>query len=348
MMIPPPLLTISIPTYNRAACLNLLLQSIVNQMTSGDAEKIEVCIFDNFSTDNTAVIVEPFTKKNAYISYVCNNENIGADNNFVKSFLAARGKFFWMLGDDEILLEGAIKWILKFCQEREFGCLYLSPISEYLPEIPKLLGRSIDSPVKLKAYAPYHFAKAVNYRITFLSSSIVNRAELLEWNSEITKDIEHFSNSNLVHLTWIFSAILSMPTSYLALTPLFGATRANSSGYRPVKVFIVNFPNIFGYYFSIINPRAYSFIRLFTLVGWFPKVVFDLRFSKKYQVTGYGVDIEEFPKDMQAGFIWWIFSHFVLAGSRGVSFFGMLLLKGLHKLFQLVYLVRGKNISRGL
>ena len=345
-MIDSPLLTISIPTYNRSACLNLLLQSIVSQITSRDANHIEICIFDNCSTDNTAEVVESFTKKHGYVSYICNDKNIGADNNFIKAFLAARGKFFWILGDDEVLLDGAIQWILKFCQEREFGCLYLSPIPEYLPEIPKFLGRSIDSPVKLKAYTPYHFAKAVNYSITFLSSSIVNRTQLLEWNSDITKDIEQFSNSNLVHLTWIFSAILSMPTSYLASTPLLAATRANSGGYRPVKVFIVNFPTIFGHYFSIIDPKASSFIRFFTLVGWFPKVVFDLRFSKRYQVTGYGVNIEEFPEEMKVGFIWWIFSHFVLAGSRGISFFGMLLLKGLHKLLQWVYLVRGKNISR--
>jgi abequosyltransferase len=344
-MSPAPLLTLVIPTYNRASCLGLLLESIFIQLPSDREQDIEVLIFDNCSTDGTKDVAQSYALKSPIFQYVQNDENIGADNNFVKGFLSAKGRYLWMLGDDELLLDGAIPWTMQFCKEHDFGCLYLSAISEVVNQVPSFLGKPVQFPVRLKKYDSYQFAKAVNYGITFLSASIVNRERLLEFNPKIAQDIEAYSKSNLVHLTWIFSAILSMPSSYFALTPIFVGAMANSGGYRPVKVFIVNLSELFAKYFSGIDAGAKLCIRQFTLIGWFPKVAFDLRFSQKYKSTGFGVDLAEFPVEMQQGLFWWVFSHMVMKGSKVTSFVGAVFLKLLSKLWQKTYLFQGKNLS---
>ena len=338
-----PLLTIAIPTYNRAKSLDLLLQSISGQLMGIDDQDLEVLIFDNCSTDNTSDIAESNALRHSIFKYVKNQENIGPDNNFVKAFNSAQGQYLWMLGDDELLFDGAIPWALKFCREKEFGCVYLSSIPAVFDQIHHFLSQPIDSSIKFKRFKSYQFAQAINYRITFLSGSIVNREKLIESNPHIKADIEQYSKSNLVHLTWIFSSILSMPYSYYVATPLFAATIANSGGYSPVKVFVANLSEIFGYYFLPINIHAKKFISHIALIGWFPKVVFDIRYANKYKSTGFKIEVEDFPEDMRAGLNWRIFYSAVINGSKLVSFFGMLYLKILHKLTQKYLLIRGKT-----
>lgn len=338
-----PLLTIAIPTYNRAKSLDLLLQSIGGQLIGLDDHDLEVLIFDNCSTDNTGEVAKSFSAKYSIIRYARNSENIGPDNNFVKAFNSAQGQYLWMLGDDELLFDGAIVWALKFCKEKEFGCVYLSSIPVVFDQIHHFLGQPIDALVKFKKFNSYQFAQAINYRITFLSGSIVNLKSLIESNPQINKDIEKYSKSNLVHLAWIFGSILSMPHSYYLATPIFAATIANSGGYSPVKVFIENLSEIFGHYFSLTNIQAKKFIRQITLIGWFPKVVFDIRFTDKYKSTGFKVEVEHFPQDVKQGINWFIFNSVVMNAPKLLSFFGMLYLKMLHKLTQHFLLVRGKK-----
>ena len=100
-----PLLSICIPTYNRAAYLPALLDSIFAQNT-GD---VEVVISDNASTDNTREIV----KKYPGISYHGSGKNLGFDANVLRVVSLACGKYCWLLGDDDALAEGAIAYLLQ-------------------------------------------------------------------------------------------------------------------------------------------------------------------------------------------------------------------------------------------
>lgn len=335
------LLSIAIPTYNREVCLKFLLESICSQVTETQARRLEVVVFDNCSTDQTKQVVERFLPGRSYLAYVRNERNIGADNNFVKAFFAARGKYLWIIGDDELLFDGAIPWVADFCAATEFGCAYLYSIPETLSGVHQLLHRKIVGSVRHASYGPYAFAQAANYRLTFLSGSVVNRKAVLNFNPTLAKDIERFSGSNLVHLTWIFTSVLSSPRSYVVTTPLFASTIANSGGYNPVKVFVVNLSELFGHYFSSLSAGARCFIQWFTLIGWFPKVVFDCRFSDRYKSTGYWIAKTDFPAEMQHGFSWQLFDRFVLNGPMFSAGVAVLLLKSWHKVLQFVYLVRG-------
>lgn len=339
------LLSIAIPTYNRESCLGLLLESICSQVGADLAGKMEVLVFDNCSTDGTAQVVERFLAGNSHLKYVRNEQNIGADNNFVKAFFAARGKYLWMIGDDELLFDGAISWVLDLCSTSEFGCAYLYALPETLTKMPMLLHRDIPKSVNMRSYSPYCFAKAANFQLTFLSASVVNRQAAVATRPGLIEDIQRFSGSNLVHLTWILASVLSSSRSWIVTTPIFAGTMANSGGYNPAKVFVANLSELFGYYFSDKSAEAKRFIRWMTLIGWFPKVVFDCRFRNRYRGTGYLIEGGDFPFDMQRGFTWWLFDRFVLRGSMVSSALAALILKTWHKLVQQVYLMRGGRVA---
>jgi glycosyltransferase involved in cell wall biosynthesis len=58
-----PLLSICIPTFNRAYILEKTLHSIVSQKIFQDTNEIEVIVSDNCSSDNTFEIVNKYIKK---------------------------------------------------------------------------------------------------------------------------------------------------------------------------------------------------------------------------------------------------------------------------------------------
>lgn len=336
----PLLLTIAIPTYKRSQSLALLLTSICQQVKASQFAQLEVLIFDNCSPDDTTEVCRPFVSNYGFVRYIRHETNIGADNNFVSAFNSANGKYLWVIGDDELLFDGAIDWVIEACSSKEFGCAYIYSIPDTLQNVHGYLGRPVDETVHVAAYAPWQFAQAANYRLTFLSGSVVNRDAVLRANPHISNDIAKFSASNLVHLTWILSAAKSMPQSLIVTTPLFASTVANSGGYSPVKVFVVNLSELFDFYFAKLEPGARSFIRWFALIGWFPKVVYDCRFSDKYQSTGYAIAANEFPKEMRRGISWRFFDSGILKGSKLTAFVSLLALKLTHRILQFVFLKR--------
>lgn len=97
-----PLLSICIPTYNRASTLNRLLDSIIIQLAQETAGSIEIIISDNNSDDNTADIVARFSKSGVSITYVRNDENIGFGRNLTQAISKARGKYCWLIGSDDV------------------------------------------------------------------------------------------------------------------------------------------------------------------------------------------------------------------------------------------------------
>lgn len=335
-----PLLSIAIPTYNRESCLKLLLDSICGQVSGEMSPHVEVLVFDNCSTDGTRQLVQRYLPGHEFLHYVRNDENIGPDANFRKAFLAATGTYFWLVGDDELLFDGAIGWLLELCRSETFGCAYLYSVPGVLEQMPAFLHRQRTPNVRCRRYAPYAFAQAANYRLTFMSGSVINRQAVRAANPRIEDDIERFAGSNLIHLSWILPAIACQPVSLLVTTPLFASTIANSGGYDPVRVFVVNLSELFGYYLARLDPRAKRFIRWFTLIGWFPKVVFDLRFRGRYQRSGFAINAEAFPREMRSGAAWWLFERGVLNGSMLFSGPAMLALKAWHKGAQWLYLIR--------
>lgn len=99
----PRVLTIGVPTYNRAAILAQFLAQFCKD-TLEVASKLKVVISDNCSLDSTQPICEDWI--NTYlgemeISYFRHSENIGASRNLLSIFDRVTTPYFMFLGDDD-------------------------------------------------------------------------------------------------------------------------------------------------------------------------------------------------------------------------------------------------------
>lgn len=113
------LLTISIPTYNGASTIQTLIDSILKQYD----RRIEILVSNNKSTDN----IESIIKEYLNISYFCNENNVGADRNIALSIERAKGKYVWVIGDDDYLEDGAISYILNILSSHQnLGAVFVN------------------------------------------------------------------------------------------------------------------------------------------------------------------------------------------------------------------------------
>lgn len=111
------ILTISIPSWNRAALLKELIDQLVKQILDYKLEdKIEILVSDNGSEDNTQNVMSELSGKNNFISYNRNSTNIGASGNVLKSMGLAEGKFVLFLGDDDRINKNCLTELLKFLE----------------------------------------------------------------------------------------------------------------------------------------------------------------------------------------------------------------------------------------
>lgn len=90
-----PLVSIGIPTYNRAKYIRQSIESLLSQ----DYPNLEIIISDNASTDGTSDICQEYSQ----ITYIRQPENIGATLNFRFLVEQAKGEYFMWLGDDDWL-----------------------------------------------------------------------------------------------------------------------------------------------------------------------------------------------------------------------------------------------------
>ena len=107
------ILSICIPTYNRAQSLDETLNSITSQEVFKNSNEVEVVVIDNFSLDNTPEIVEKYsTKFPTKIKYIRNNKNIHSSDNHKKALDAGAGEFLKLHNDNLPFLKNSLEEIL--------------------------------------------------------------------------------------------------------------------------------------------------------------------------------------------------------------------------------------------
>jgi glycosyltransferase involved in cell wall biosynthesis len=105
------ILSLCIPTYNRATYLNKCLHTVVREV--GNNASVEIIISDNVSDDNTPEVVAAYMEKYSNVKYIRNETNIGGDKNFIKVLTCGNGKYLKLLNDYVEFKEGAVVKILE-------------------------------------------------------------------------------------------------------------------------------------------------------------------------------------------------------------------------------------------
>jgi glycosyltransferase involved in cell wall biosynthesis len=107
------LLTIAIPTYNRAELLDKQL-TWLSQAIKGFETECEILVSDNCSTDHTQSIISKWQNilKNITFKSNKNPENIGVMRNIFYCLSSATTKYIWTIGDDDPIQERAVTYVM--------------------------------------------------------------------------------------------------------------------------------------------------------------------------------------------------------------------------------------------
>lgn len=227
---PSPLLSITIPTWNRAAFLALNLERLAQEGRSFWG-LTEVLVSDNASTDDTPQVVAKAIAGGMPIRYVRNTENIGSDANIAQCFNLAQGKFVLILGDDDLFVDGALQLLLERLAAGEYGVVCLRPYgfeSDFRKEYP---GGGDGERVFSDAGK---FLEAIGPLMTLISSCVINK------NLLSGVDARQFCGDNLVQVHLVLCAALAARENVFVEQYLIGCKRNNSGGYDFSQVFVSN------------------------------------------------------------------------------------------------------------
>lgn len=232
-----PLLSICIPTYNRANYLANCLHSLVASIDRSPLD-IEVCISDNCSSDSTYDVVQSFAGQ-LDIKYIRNKKNLGMSCNFINVVSMATSKYVWMIGDDDLLLPDTFKLLIPLLIDNPaVDFFYINAYHLSIQHINKF-----PSPFNLK-YIPSRMRRFSNFNFNgqlpfkclispsvsfdFLGGiflSIFNRKKWLDSSYILDSDaiqspflFSHFDNT-FPHLR-IYAHAFSKSLSYFQSTPL--------------------------------------------------------------------------------------------------------------------------------
>lgn len=282
------LLTIAIPTYNRAEYLERNLRSLNSQIKEKEM-LLEIIVSDNCSSDLTPAIVKSFIDGGMPIKYIRNSENCGGELNVIECYKLALGEYVLVLGDDDILYDGAIDLILQFISEDNYGVIHLKP-NVYSKEY------KISENIKYKCCSINSFISKVTYWVTFISSNIVNR----KYVKEI--DFSCYLGMNLPQAPLILHAALNAEKNLFIETALVGAEPENSGGYNLFTVFGSNLMKIMDKFLD--KPKKDLIVNKM-LIEFFPYLITQMR--QKGEQFKFDSSGKELKKSFSSYLFYWLF-----------------------------------------
>jgi len=300
-----PLLTIAIPTYNRSRELSLLLTCLAPQLT--DHPEVELFISDNCSQDDTQAVVRTFIDRGLTVRYVRQAENVGSDRNFVTCFECAHGTFFWMCGDDDVILPGALEKVLAHLKTGQpLDLMYVTGYGfrqDFAAERREdRLHRTLHTFTD-----PREFAKVVNVTFTFISAMVVNRDRLIEIPHE---EPSALIGTNLIQLGWCLPLLLHHRRSLVLWERSLAGKQGNAGGYAIGRVFGMGLrtaverllPGRQDIQSCILNP---------TVRRWLPSALYAVR-SEKNEKLGLDAAEQQLSQAYGRNFRYWLFAYPVL------------------------------------
>lgn len=129
----PKILTLSIPTWNRASLLKNLISEIAQKITEFNLESdVELLISNNNSEDSTDEIIQSLKLKYNFITYNRNSTNIGGKSNVLKSMELAASPYVMFFGDDDNVNVENFKLVIELLKSNnDIGVILDTSLSKF-------------------------------------------------------------------------------------------------------------------------------------------------------------------------------------------------------------------------
>ena len=280
-----PLLTIAIPTYNRSRYLGRLLHSLTPQLQAREdhSVRVELLISDNASSDDTQAVLDGYRDQGFAFRNLRNPINVGADGNIAQCFAEASGRYVWIIGDDDVVLPGALAILVALLAQDEYDIIHMRG----RPTIA-------DSDVKKILRAPRIeivedaciFVRKTHVYLTFISGNIINKQRVLCLPH---RPFSELMGTSLIQLGWTYTALRHFRKGAYIVDPLIAASDDARGGYPAVTIFGTNLERITRTW--LVKPALVRIVLNGTLQTFFPFLVLRMRLGDKSFIEDNYADI---------------------------------------------------------
>lgn len=290
------MLSICIPTYNRADVLKECIDAIVHHKLV-ETGNIEIVVCDNASTDGTDAVMKTYQDLE-YVKYIQNEKNIGVRYNTLKVVDCATGTFRKLLNDYSIFTEDGLRY------------LYEAVISN-MKDRPVLLfdaGKD-ESPTEITCHNIDDFVRSIGYRLTWMG---VYGYWEEDWK-ELT-DREKFTDKTFTTIDWLVQMFKRKRKAivYQFNYTTNGVFNRTKRGYKFFKVFIQDYLDIWSVYVEnrTISPALYNWIKknLWPFAMGYSKNLLILRNDSNFDAReGWQILLKYYGKEW---YFWWAWIAF--------------------------------------
>jgi len=237
------LLSICIPTRDRASYLEKSLQSIVQQEFFTSISLVEIVISDNCSSDNTFEVCREFINKYPGKIKYSKNEKDLSDLNFELALGMGSGSFLKIMNDNVVWATGSLEYIVNLIKISE----NLKPLIFFLNNVkvmkePLYIYNNIND-----------FMDVVSHHVTWIGGFGI-------WKSQFDT-ITDFSRKNTLSLIQV-DVILRLINSGIScvvdnLKIFYPDSSKRKGNYNVAQVFGNNYLEILNEYKEKINPELF-------------------------------------------------------------------------------------------
>jgi abequosyltransferase len=239
-----PILSICIPTHNRAEYLDEVLGSITSQTIFIKSYCVQIVISDNASTDHTADVCKKYiTKHKDKIVYTLNDNDLGPEN--IKIVLSkASGKYLKLNNDTFVHKNGSLDFMVENIKNTDLNNKVL--IFNFGNKKGDYLLESLDE-----------FVKVVDYYITWIAIFGISR-------NHFTANERYFTSGLLPHVPVLLETVKSCKVQIVCADDYFSTIDPiKKGGYDVIDVFLVEFSNILRKYLGLNGITKKTFDKLF-------------------------------------------------------------------------------------
>jgi abequosyltransferase len=239
-----PFLTVAIPSNNKTELLEIAIESIVSQLSVDS--NCEICISDNSVGNGTERLVNSKYESLKPMSYHRSLDSPSLDENVNKVVQLSKGKYVWIFGDDDIIVDGALDKIICHLKEFSPDILILNSLSFNQSGIIEESRTIIENSKIYGTEDDDEFLMELGGYLTYLGGIVIRR-EL--WVKYFRPDMV---GSYFSHIDTIFRVKSGRTASYMAEPAIMMRLHSQTWTSKHYEIWNILFPKV------IWNLNGYS------------------------------------------------------------------------------------------
>ena len=215
-------LSFCIATRNRGGYIGETLASIASQCTNS----VEIVVLDGASTDNTQDVIRTLQATVPALRYIRQDNNGGVDRDYDTAIGHAKGKYCWLMSDDDLLRPGAVDKVLQAIK-RDYSLIVVNAEIRSI-NLSKLIDANRLQFFKDRIYSATQFENMfvdVSGYLTYVGAVIIRR------DLWLTRDRATYFGSYFIHVGVIFQQPL--PGDTLVISEPLISIRLGNTQWRP-------------------------------------------------------------------------------------------------------------------